>query len=108
MPIEIRELHIKVKIEEPLDTVSGQNDIHNLKHLLLRECKKEVRKQLNNLTQRYNPNLYSTPLNLKSTEIFPYQLSFKNTGTTNFYSNGLTFNINLSTFKGREYVVPNV
>lgn len=61
----------------------------------------------NNLTQRYNPNLYSTPLNIKSTEIFPYQLSFKNTGTTNFYSNGLTFNINLSTFKGREYVVPN-
>ena len=61
----------------------------------------------NNLTQRYNPNLYSTPLNLKSTEIFPYQLSFKNTGTTNFYSTGLTFNINLSTFNGREYVVPN-
>ena len=61
----------------------------------------------NNLTQRYNPNLYSTPLNIKSTDIFPYQLSFKNTGTTNFYSNGLTFNINLSTFKGREYVVPN-
>jgi len=61
----------------------------------------------NNLTQRYNPNLYSTPLNIKSTDIFPYQLSFKNTGTTNFYSNGLTFNINLSTFNGREYVVPN-
>ena len=61
----------------------------------------------NNLTQRYNPNLYSTPLNIKSTEIFPYQLSFKNTGTTNFYSTGLTFNINLSTFNGREYVVPN-
>ena len=61
----------------------------------------------NNLTQRYNPNLYSTPLNIKSTDIFPYQLSFKNTGTTNFYSNGLTFNINLSAFKGREYVVPN-
>ena len=61
----------------------------------------------NNLTQRYNPNLNSTPLMWKHTDIFPYQLSFKNTGTTNFYSNGLTFNINLSAFKGREYVVPN-
>tara|TARA_R110000824_G_scaffold5697_1_gene26307 strand:+ start:4181 stop:6481 length:2301 start_codon:yes stop_codon:yes gene_type:complete len=61
----------------------------------------------NNLTQRYNPNLYGVPYNIKSTEIFPYQLSFKNTGTTNFYSSGLTFNINLSAFKGREYVVPN-
>lgn len=52
MPIEIRELHIKVKIEEPLDPVSSQNDIHNLKQLLLRACKKEVKKQLNNLKQR--------------------------------------------------------
>jgi len=61
----------------------------------------------NNLAQRYNPNLYSTPLNIKSTEIFPFQLSFKNTGTTNFYSNGLTFNIDLSAFTGSEYIVPN-
>jgi hypothetical protein len=61
----------------------------------------------NNLTQRYNPNLNSTPLTWKHTDIFPYQLSFKNTGTTNFYSNGLTFNINLSAFTGRDYVVPN-
>ena len=61
----------------------------------------------NNLTQRYGPNLYGGSLNIKHTEIFPYQLSFKNTGTTNFYSNGLTFNVNLSTFAGREYVIPN-
>ena len=61
----------------------------------------------NNLTQRYNPNLYNSPLRWKHVDIFPYQLSFKNTGTTNFYSNGLTFNINLSAFNGREYVVPN-
>jgi len=61
----------------------------------------------NNLTQRYSPNLYNAPLSLKHVDIFPYQLSFKNTGTTNFYSNGLTFNINLSAFKGREYIVPD-
>ena len=61
----------------------------------------------NNLSQRYNPNLHSEPLTWKHISMFPYQLSFKNTGTTNFYSNGLTFNINLSAFNGREYVVPN-
>ena len=61
----------------------------------------------NNLAQRYNPNLHREPITIKSTDIFPYQLSFKNSGVTNFYSNGLTFNINLSTFKGREYVIPN-
>ncbi len=61
----------------------------------------------NSLNQRYNPNLYNKPVNIKSTEIYPYQLSFKNTGTTNFYSNGLTFNIDLSAFNGTGYVVPN-
>jgi len=61
----------------------------------------------NSLNQRYNPNLYNKPVNIKSTEIYPYQLSFKNTGTTNFYSYGLTFNIDLSAFNGTDYVVPN-
>ena len=61
----------------------------------------------NSLNQRYNPNLYHKAVNIKHTEIYPYQLSFKNTGTTNFYSNGLTFNIDLSAFNGTEYIIPN-
>ncbi len=61
----------------------------------------------NNLTQRYSPNLYGNSINIKHTDIFPFQLSYKNTGTTNFYSNGLTFNVNLTGFTGREYIIPN-
>lgn len=61
----------------------------------------------NNLTQRYSPNLYDRAINIKHTDIFPYQLSYKNTGTTNFYSNGLTFNVSLSAFTGRNYIIPN-
>ena len=61
----------------------------------------------NNLTQRYGPNLFGGIVNEKNTSIFPFQLSYKNTGTNNFNSFGLTFNINLSTFNGREYLIPN-
>ena len=61
----------------------------------------------NNLTQRYGPNLFNSIVNEKNTNIFPYQLSYKNTGVNNFNSFGLTFNIDLSSFNGREYIVPN-
>ena len=61
----------------------------------------------NNLTQRYGPNLFGGIVNEKNTNIFPFQLSYKNTGTNNFNSFGLTFNINLSAFNGREYLIPN-
>ena len=61
----------------------------------------------NNLTQRHGPNLFGGIVNEKNTSIFPYQLSYKNTGVNNFNSFGLTFNINLSAFNSREYIIPN-
>jgi len=61
----------------------------------------------NNLTQRYGPNLFGGIVNQKNTNIFPFQLSYKNTGVNNFNSFGLTFNIDLSAFNGREYIIPN-
>ena len=61
----------------------------------------------NNLTQRYGPNLFEGIVNEKNTNIFPFQLSYKNTGVNNFNSFGLTFNIDLSAFNGREYIIPN-
>ena len=61
----------------------------------------------NNLTQRYGPNLFGGIVNEKNTNIFPFQLSYKNTGVNNFNSFGLTYNIDLSAFNGREYIIPN-
>lgn len=61
----------------------------------------------NNLTQRYGPNLFGGIVNEKNISIFPFQLSYKNTGVNNFNSFGLTYNIDLSAFNGREYLVPN-
>jgi|TARA_R100000935_G_scaffold58879_1_gene98952 hypothetical protein len=52
MPIEIRELLIKVRIEEETATVSESIDIAGLKQTLLKECKKEIAKQCNNLRHR--------------------------------------------------------
>ena len=61
----------------------------------------------NNLTQRYGPNLFSGIVNEKNINIYPFQLSYKNTGVNNFNSYELTFNINLSAFNGKTYIVPN-
>lgn len=61
----------------------------------------------NNLTQRYGPNLFGGIVNEKNTNIFPYQLSYRNTGVNNFNSFSLTFNINLSSFNSRDYIIPN-
>ena len=61
----------------------------------------------NNLTQRHGPSLFGGIVNEKNTNIFPFQLSYKNTGTNNFNSYGLTFTLDLSSFKGREYIIPN-
>jgi hypothetical protein len=52
MPIEIRELRIKVKIEEPINARSLDMDMLQLKHSLLKECKKEIKKQLSNSKER--------------------------------------------------------
>ena len=86
------------------------NDLYNIsgnKHLATVYKLFKNTNPTNNLTQRYNPNLYKGPTIIKHTDIYPQQLSFKNTGTTNFYSSGLTFNINLSAFKGKNYIIPN-
>ena len=61
----------------------------------------------NNLSQRYSPNLFLNSTDLKNKQIYPYQLSFNNTGVTNFHSTNLSFIINLSSFKGREYIIPD-
>ena len=60
----------------------------------------------NNLNQRYSANLFKGAINFKHIDIFPYQLSYKNTGTTNFYSCDLTFNVQTSAVNN-EYTFPN-
>ena len=61
----------------------------------------------NNLSQRHTPSLFYNLTDLKNKEIYPQQLSFKNTGVTNFYSSDITFNITLSAITDSNYVVPN-
>ena len=62
----------------------------------------------NNLTQRFSPNLYIDIVNAKKTELFPYQLSYKNTGISNFNSFNISYNVNLSAYKSsHHYVIPN-
>lgn len=45
MPIEIKELIIKVQVQEG-NKKSQENDIEELKRVLLRECRKEIKLQL--------------------------------------------------------------
>lgn len=52
MPIEIRELLIKVKIEEELSPTSENHDLEQIKHVVLKECKKEIKKQLSKYKER--------------------------------------------------------
>jgi len=55
MPIEIRELVIKVNIVEPKETkveMFEDDAIQNLKNDLLKECKKAIKKELASLKQR--------------------------------------------------------
>ncbi len=52
MPIEIRELIIKVKVEEPLQATTPSLDIKQIKETVSALCKKEVKKQLQKLKER--------------------------------------------------------
>jgi len=53
MPIEIRELVIKVKIEETLSKNNNSNiDVSQIKQSILKECKKEISKQINQKKER--------------------------------------------------------
>lgn len=52
MAIEIRELIIKVKIEESAPTLTGNFEFLQLKNTLLKECKKEIKKQFNKHKER--------------------------------------------------------
>lgn len=52
MPIEIRELLIKVKIEEELSPSNESNDLEQIKRVVLKECKKEIKKQLSKHRER--------------------------------------------------------
>lgn len=54
MPIEIRELIIKVKVEESGSASSSLNTyaIQEIKNSLLKECKKEIRNQLKKNNER--------------------------------------------------------
>lgn len=61
----------------------------------------------NNLTQRYGPNLYKDIVNYKNVEIYPKQLSYSNTGTTNFVSLDLNYRIDLNLVKRASYIVPD-
>ncbi len=61
----------------------------------------------NNLSQRYNPNTFLQLINIKYNEIYPQQLSFYNTGVAVFHSNDLTYTIELSGLRGKEYIMPD-
>lgn len=52
MAIEIRELVIKVKIEEPLNKTSYSINTHQMKQEILKECKKEIKKQFSRFRER--------------------------------------------------------
>lgn len=53
MTIEIRELVIKVKIEESLNGVNNSNlDVNKIQQSILKECKKEISRQLNKKKER--------------------------------------------------------
>ena len=52
MPIEIRELVIKVRIEEDLNKPSEQVDMSKMKQSILKECKKEIERQLRRSKER--------------------------------------------------------
>ncbi len=52
MPIEIRELHIKVIVEESITPKSEVLDMKVLKETVTRLCEKEVKKQLQKFKER--------------------------------------------------------
>ncbi len=52
MPIEIRELVIKVKVEESINKQSETIDINMIKKTIESTCRKEVKKQLDKLKER--------------------------------------------------------
>lgn len=52
MAIEIRELVIKVKIEESGQRTSPELDINKIKQSILKECKKEIKRELNRKKER--------------------------------------------------------
>ncbi len=61
----------------------------------------------NNLSQRYSPNTFRQLVNIKHNEIYPQQLSFYNTGVAVFHSSNLTYTVELSSFRGLEYIIPD-
>lgn len=52
MAIEIRELRIKVKIDDGNTPSTAQYDVDQMRQFLLKECKKEINKQLNKYKER--------------------------------------------------------
>ena len=52
MAIEIRELLIKVKIEEDLSPTSNEANLEKIRRSVLKECKKEIKKQLKKYKER--------------------------------------------------------
>ena len=52
MAIEIRELRIKVKIEDEHSNNAQPQDLEHFKQMVLKECKKEIRKQLGKYKER--------------------------------------------------------
>lgn len=52
MSIEIRELLIKVKIEDQPQGKNSEVDINLLKQSILKDCQKEIKKQLSKSRER--------------------------------------------------------
>ncbi|WP_340198811.1 DUF5908 family protein [Ascidiimonas sp. W6] len=52
MAIEIRELLIKVKIEDQPGNRNSDLDLNLMKQSILKDCKKEIQKQLSKIKER--------------------------------------------------------
>jgi len=52
MGIEIKELLIKVIIEEPVNETSEKEDMKQMKRAIIKECKNEIKKQFRKIKER--------------------------------------------------------
>lgn len=52
MAIEIRELVIRVKIEDSGRNTPSELDVNKIKQSILKECKKEIKRELNRKKER--------------------------------------------------------
>tara|TARA_B100000508_G_C11464734_1_gene281073 strand:+ start:7121 stop:7279 length:159 start_codon:yes stop_codon:yes gene_type:complete len=52
MAIEIRELVIRVKVQDSPKSKSDNIDVRKIKQDILKECRREIKKELNRMNER--------------------------------------------------------